>query len=152
MNYKNLIGAAAFLAVAGTSASAQTVTGGFYRQSDKPEVMYQFSSGAYCHVQNETQMAAFGGFGVVKVVPKMVMAGKYTGDCGWPNGFYRQSNAPHVFRLYGTTSIPNIGTDICHVVNEQQMRAFGGFRLVKVIQPTSDLGLGRRAITECANP
>jgi hypothetical protein len=133
------------------SASAQA-PGSFYRQSDRPEVMYQYTSNLYCHVQNETQMAAYGGFGKVKVVPRMQMAGRQTGDCGWPNGFYRRSNEPAVYRLSGRGIVPGIGPDICHVVNEQQMAAFGGFGLVKVVQPNSDLGRGRNPVTPCRNP
>jgi hypothetical protein len=37
-------------------------------------------------------------------------------------------------------------------VNEQQMAAFGGFGLVKVVQPTSELGRGRNQVAPCRNP
>ncbi|WP_157096330.1 hypothetical protein [Methylosinus sp. R-45379] len=98
------------------------------------------------------QMNAYGGFAQVKKVPVLAMVGRQTGDCGWPNGFYRRSNEPAVYRLSGQGVAPNIGADICHVVNEQQMAAFGGFRKVVVVEPISDLGRGRRAVTECKNP
>jgi len=132
---------------------AQTALFGFYRQSDRPEVYLQYSSTLYCHVQNEDQMAAYGGFGQVQVVPQLRMSGQQTGDCGWPNGFYRLNNRPEVYRLYGD-SIPqlHIGGGICHVVNEQQMAAYGGFGQVRVVNPTSDLGRGRGAVSECPNP
>lgn len=53
----------------GTLASAFLITGtvhsapvGFYRFEGNPAVFYQYSAANYCHVQNEVQMAAFGGF------------------------------------------------------------------------------------------
>lgn len=125
-----------------------TAAGGFYRQADRTEVMYQYTSSLFCHVQNEAQMAAYGGFSKVQVVPRLQMAGQQTGGCGWPNRFYRRSNEPKVYRLSG----PGFGSDICHVVNEQQMAAFGGFGKVTVVPPSSDLGRGRGAVTECKNP
>lgn len=106
----------------------------------------------YCHVQNESQMAAFGGFDQVKVVNSLTMTGKFTEGCGWPNGFYRRQSQPEVYRLTGNNGLPNTGNDICHVINEQQMAAFGGFGVVTVVQDHSDIGRGRNAITQCANP
>lgn len=147
-----MVGAFFMGALLTTQASAQAVVGGFYRQADRPAVMYQYMAGHYCHVQNEAQMAAFGGFAKVKVVPRIAMVGTQTGTCGWPNGFYRRSNEAAVYRLSGTGVVANVGPNICHVVNEQQMAAFGGFRLVKVVPPTSELGRGRSKITPCANP
>ena len=60
----------------GTSRSgrAACVPAKFYRQADKPEVYYQYTSDLYCHVQNESQMAAWGGFNKVQVVKKMGVA------------------------------------------------------------------------------
>lgn len=124
----------------------------FYRQSDQPEVYYQFRSDMHCHVQNEGQMAAFGGFDQVTIVTEVSMAGQFTGGCGWPNGFYRAEDRPEVYRLTGDNGLPNMGNDICHVVNEQQMAAFGGFGIVQVVQAGSDIGRGRGTIMPCANP
>jgi hypothetical protein len=124
-----------------SAAQAQTVVGGFYRQVDKAPVMYQYSASNYCHVQNEGQMAAFGGFAKVKVVSVLAMRGQQTGDCSWPDGFYRRSNEPAVYRLFDGS--------ICLVVNEQQMAAFGGFKLVKIVKPTSDLARGRGNFARC---
>jgi hypothetical protein len=123
----------------------------FYRQADKPEVYFQFSTEGHCHVQNEWQMAAYGGFDQVKVVPRVAMNGRFLGACGWPNGFYRRESKPEVYRLTGET-LPGIGQDICHVINETQMAAFGGFAQVKVVPDTSDIGRGRKAVRPCANP
>jgi hypothetical protein len=125
----------------------------FFRQRDQPAVMFQFQADMYCHVQNEDQMAAYGGFGQVRVVPRLQMAGQQTGDCDWPNGFYRRSNAPEVYRLFGgTPGLANVGGSICHVVNEQQMAAYGGFSQVRVVNPASDLGHGRGEVAPCPNP
>ena len=140
------------MVVALGQAQAQASAGSFYRQNNAAAVMYQYSGNNFCHVQNEAQMAAYGGFSRVQVVPRLMMAGMQSGTCGWPNGFYRRSDRPEVYRLSGSGGIPNVGADICHVVNEQQMAAFGGFRLVKVVPPNSDIGRGRRPVTPCRNP
>jgi len=131
---------------AGAGAQAQTAPGGFYRQANQAAVMYQYGPAIFCQVQNEAQMAAYGGFPKVIVVAQLKMAGKQTGSCGWPHGFYRKSNGPAVYRLYGA---PGSISEICHVINEQQMAAFGGFGQVKIVPPQSDLGRGRAAVTEC---
>lgn len=90
-------------------AQAQTTVGGFYRQANQTAVMYQYGRDLYCHVQNETQMAAFGGFSKVTQVPRLAMTGRQTGDCGWPNGFYRRSNETAVYRLYGPGGLAQCG-------------------------------------------
>lgn len=130
-------------------AQAQTAIGGFYRQSGQPAVLFQYTRDFYCQVQNEGQMAAYGGFSKVTEVPRLAMAGRQTGACSWPNGFYRRSNETAVYRLYGVGVVSGVGADICHVVNEQQMAAFGGFRQVRVVAPTSDLARGRGAVSPC---
>jgi len=133
------------------AASAQAV-GSFVRQSDRPEVYYQFRADMYCHVQNEAQMAAYGGFGRVQVVPRATMRGQFTGGCSFPNGFYRLRSRPEVYRLFGSNGLPNGGNDICHVVNEQQMARFGGFGIVRVVPDTSDVRRGRGSVRPCMNP
>jgi hypothetical protein len=129
----------------------------FFRQADRPEVMFQFRPDAHCHVQNQDQMAAYGGFARVQVVPALRMGGASTGECAWPDGFYRRSNGPEVYRLHGgdrnsDSTAFRIGHDICHVVNEEQMEAFGGFGQVRVVAPTSELENGRGRPRDCANP
>jgi hypothetical protein len=47
-------------------------------------------------------MNTFGGFGKVQVVNSLSLDGTNTGDCGWPNGFFRRSNQPEVYRMYGS--------------------------------------------------
>jgi hypothetical protein len=125
---------------------------GFYRQQNRPEVYLKYRSAFYCHVQNEEQMGTFGGFDKVKVSSSVNLVGKNTGDCGWPNGFFRRSNQPEVYRMYGG-GIPefNIGDSFCHVANEAQMNAFGGFEQVRVVPPSSDLGRGRNFTGDCSN-
>lgn len=144
--------AQAAVMAAGQPGSAQT-PGVFFRQADRAEVMMQYQPNLYCHVQNENQMAAYGGMGQVQVVPQLHMAGTQTGDCGWPNGFYRKGTDPAVYRLYGTGQQRfNLGESICHVTNEQQMAAYGGFSQVRAVSATSDLGRGRSPVVECPNP
>lgn len=128
--------------------------GNFYRQDGKPEVYFQYTPDHYCHVQNEAQMAAFGGFGKVEVLKELNLLGSTTGDCGWPNGFYRKNNDASVYNLSGSQPpyLPNLGRDICHVINETQMAAFGGFGKVVVIPDSSDIHRGRDAVTECTDP
>ncbi len=126
--------------------------GSFYRQSNRPEVYFQYTDLLYCHVQNEWQMNAYGGFNQVNVVSQLSLKGQKTGACGWPNGFYRRENQAAVYRMSGKGVAPNIGPDICHVINEQQMAQFGGFGVVMVVPGASDLNRGRGAISKCANP
>jgi len=139
------------LLATGDTASAQAI-GSFFRQSDRPEVYYQFRADMHCHVQNEAQMAAYGGFGRVQVVPRASMRGQFTGGCSFPNGFYRYRNRPEVYRLFGSNGLPNGGNDICHVVNEQQMARFGGFGIVRVVPDSSDIGRGRGQVRPCIGP
>jgi len=138
----------------GTSRSgrAACTPAKFYRQADRPEVYYQYTSDLSCRVQNESQMAAWGGFDKVQVVKKLNVAGRKTGDCGWPNGFYRRKSHPEVYRLSGKGIAPRIGPSACHVINETQMAAFGGFDKVMVVDDKSEIGRGRSAVTKCNNP
>jgi hypothetical protein len=128
--------------------------GPFFRQSDQAAVYFQYLPNMYCHVQNTDQMAAYGGFEKVKVVPKLQMKGQQTGVCGWPNGFYRLNNEPNVYRLYasGAPEAWNLGSNICHVTNPEQMAAYGGFEKVKVVSPDSKLGVGRGPVQPCFTP
>lgn len=127
-------------------------SGGLYRQSDQAAVVFNYAPDLYCRVQNEDQMAAYGGFERVQVVSQLPRRGRPTGDCGWPNGFYRRSDEAAVYRLSGVGVVPYVGGDICHVVDEQQMSAFGGFAQVRVVSPESDLGRGRWRVTDCVSP
>lgn len=126
---------------------------GFYRQKDHPEVSLVYKPGLQCHVQNDDQMTAFGGFWRVKILERLNLSGRNTGDCGFPNGFFRLSNRPEVFRLYGS-GIPelDIGDRFCHVTTEAQMNAYGGFSQVRVVHPGSNLGRGRTFTNGCPNP
>lgn len=126
---------------------------GFYKQQDRPEVYLVYRAGFYCHVQNPNQMDAFGGFGKVQVVNSLNLNATKTGGCGWPNGFFKLSNKPEVYRMYGG-GIPefNIGDSFCHVANPAQMNAYGGFGQVRAVSPSSDLGRGRQFTGKCSNP
>ena len=126
--------------------------GQFYKQVGQPAVMFQYTDTLWCHVQTPQQMNAYGGFKLQIKVPLLRMVGRQTGDCGWPNGFYRRSNEPAVYRLSGRGVVPNVGPGICRVANERQMAAFGGFRKVMVVEPESELGRGRGPVTVCKNP
>ncbi len=147
-------------------ANSQTATG-FYRQQNRPEVYLIFdylhnpldglvgnsSKGFYCHVQNEDQMNVFGGFGLVRTINSLNLPGRFTGDCGWPNGFFRLSNRPAVYKMYGELGRNsfNLGDRYCRVRNEAQMARYGGFGVVRVVSPSSNLGRGRNFIGACPN-
>jgi hypothetical protein len=131
-------------------SGGRSVAGGFYRQEGRPEVMFQYSQGSHCVVQNESQMAAFGGWARVQVVGSMQMRGANTGACLWPNGFYRRSNEPAVYRLHGLE--PAILGDLaCHVVNPAQMERFGGWGQLRVVPAGADLFRGREPPGECTD-
>lgn len=125
--------------------------GAFYRQLDRPEVMFQFGALAHCHVQNPSQMGAYGGFSRVRDVPRLALRGNSTGDCGWPNGFFRRTNEPAVYRLYGPGEL-RLGRLACLVVDPRQMALFGGFRVVTVVEQNSDLFRGREQPAPCPDP
>ncbi|MBE8968227.1 hypothetical protein IQ277_19000 [Nostocales cyanobacterium LEGE 12452] len=135
---------------------------GFYKQQNRPEVYLIYQRGFYCRVQNEDQMNAFGGFRLVSTRNLLNFSGRFTGDCGWPNGFFKLSNRPAVYRMFGTgfnvvpTGSPffslNLGNSYCRVRDEAQMNAYGGFGVVNFVSPSSDLGRGRRFRGVCPNP
>jgi hypothetical protein len=131
--------------------SAYATVGAFYRQLDRPEVMFQFAELHHCHVQNPSQMAAYGGFNQVREVPRLALRGNSTGDCGWPNGFFRRTDEPAVYRLHGPGA-GRLGRLACHVVDPRQMALFGGFRLVAVVEQNSDLFRGREQPAPCSDP
>jgi hypothetical protein len=128
---------------------------GFYRFEGHPAVFYQYSDQNYCHVQNEVQMAAFGGFNQVRVVNRNTLSGTQTGACGWPNGLYRGSQFREVYLLYGNSWIPNLGDKYCHVANENdlsQIEQTTGFRTTVInLQPSEyfDLKAGRSGTGTC---
>ncbi|MBD2730909.1 hypothetical protein H6G96_32480 [Nostoc sp. FACHB-892] len=136
-----------------TSQSAE----GFYKQRDRPEVYLIFNSsngGFYCHVQNEDQMKAYGGFGRVSPQNSLNFSGRFTGDCGWPNGFFRRSDRPAVYHMTGSlgSNAFKIGDLYCRVRDEAQMARYGGFGVVSVVSPSSNLGRGRNFRGTCPNP
>ncbi|PHM06545.1 hypothetical protein CK516_32805 [Nostoc sp. 'Peltigera malacea cyanobiont' DB3992] len=139
------------------SPAASQSSEGFYRQQDRPEVFLifnQLNGGFYCRVQNEDQMKAYGGFGLVRTRTSLNLSGRFTGDCGWPNGFFRRSNQAAVYRMYGSLGFNtfNIGDSYCHVRDEAQMGKYGGFGVVSVVSPSSNLGRGRNFRGVCPNP
>jgi len=125
--------------------------GGFLRQGNRQEVLFQYTPSGYCHVQNPAQMNAYGGFGQVRVVPVADPSGRFTGPCPWPNGFYRRSNEQAVYRLFGRGP-DGIGGRACHVVDPAQMARFGGFGRVTVVEPRSELFVDRERPGPCRNP
>jgi hypothetical protein len=132
----------------GPDRSDRPALGGFYRQRGGAAVMFQFAETLHCVVQNQSQMGIFGGFDRVLVVERLAMDGESTGICGWPNGFYRRSNEPHVYRLYGQGPL-GLGHRACHVTNPRQMTLFGGFAQVQVVEPSSNLFQNREQPAEC---
>lgn len=127
---------------------------GFYKTSARPSVFLVYNTKAFCHVQNEDQMAAFGGGDKVVTVSRLNFGGrKSTGDCGWPNGFFKRAGAAECYRMYGSgISSFNIGDGYCHVVDDAQMIAFGGYELMREVSSGSDLGRGRTFAGDCPNP
>jgi hypothetical protein len=100
--YRSLVSKVAVLSAIGVfipmfSTTAETQwPSGYYRQSNSSYVYYLNSSNStYCHVQNESQMEAFGGFRRVRVVggSNFLVGSRNIGECDWPNGGkeYRQS-------------------------------------------------------------
>jgi hypothetical protein len=122
----------------------------FLRKIDENAVYFQFQPAMYCHVQNDSQMAAYGGHGRVTITPEWRPKGSSTGRCGWPIGFYRKANEPAVYRVYQPFGPFSVGTQICHVTDEAQMFRFGGFGVVQVVSPDSDLHLGQQNTGSCA--
>jgi hypothetical protein len=118
--------------------------GGFFRQAQRPEVYWQFSGHQYCHVQNPAQMNAFGGFGQVRVMQNPPLRGEFAGPCPWPQGFWRRSDRPEVYLISRGR--------ICHVINPQQMEAYGGFGRVRVVPPDSRVTVGLGRVTPCPWP
>jgi hypothetical protein len=131
--------------------SAYAEIGAFYHQLDRPEVMFQFDALLHCHVQNPSQMAAFGGFSRVRNVPRLALRGTSAGECSWPNGFFRRTNEPAVYRLHGPGAL-RLGRFACLVTDPRQMALFGGFRLVAVVEQNSDLFHGREQPEACPDP
>ena len=127
------------------------VRGSFYKQQNQAAVMYQFDDAYQCHVQNPSQMIAFGGWSRVQTVQRLEMRGEFTGACGWPNGFYRRADQAAVYRLYGPGPA-KLGRYSCHVVDPRQMELFGGFGQVVTAEESSDLFRGREQPTECSDP
>ena len=84
---------------------------GFYRQTDGAAVYYvQPASKTVCMVANPSMMDAYGGFKSVHVVGRDVdiqAAGKMTGTCRWPPGYYRKPDTDVVYRVRET--------DVCRV-------------------------------------
>ena len=132
----------------GPDRSGRPALGGFYRQRGEAAVMFQFAESLHCVVQNPSQMGSFGGWDRVLVVERLAMEGNSTGICGWPNGFYRRSNEPHVYRLHGQGAL-GLGHRACHVVNPRQMALFGGFAQVQLVEPSSNLFQNREQPGEC---
>lgn len=146
-----LLAVSLFAAALPLVAEAQTSVGQFYRQSDRPEVMFQYDNDYHCHVQNPSQMEAWGGFGLVNTLPRVQMRGEFTGPCPFPDGFYRLSNDARVYRLYGGGMF-NVGEFSCYVTDPAQMARYGGFGQVRVIEPSSDISIARPRPGPCADP
>jgi hypothetical protein len=125
--------------------------GGFFRHRSEKAVSFVFKNDWKCTVQNEEQMAAFGGFNRVLVIDN---AGHLniadSGACGWPNGLYRRRDEREVFRLYGDELPARVGTKLCHVVDEEQLAKYGGG--VMEVAARTDLLRGRSHLGSCADP
>ncbi|MBD1846637.1 hypothetical protein H6F89_25090 [Cyanobacteria bacterium FACHB-63] len=131
-------------------SSSPAVTGGYYKSTDRPEVYaVNFTNLTYCHVQNPSQMNAFGGFNQVKrftptVANEFFSSKKFVGECRWGNGLYKRQHHPEVFHLFdnGTPSA-------CWVRTSNQVRQFGGWNKVRSVDDSSDLKVGRTFSEQC---
>jgi hypothetical protein len=132
-------------------SSAYAAIGGFYHQLDRPEVMFQFDALLHCHVQNPSQMNAFGGFSRVRNVPRLALRGTSAGECSWPNGFFRRTNEQTVYRLHGSGAM-RLGRFACYVTDPRQMALYGGFGQVAVVEQNSDLFHLREQPEACVDP
>jgi len=117
---------------------------GFYRRGSERTVRH-VQGDSVCAVVGEGQLAILGGSeGSIKVVGDGadLAAGKRdVGACPWPNGFYRYSNGPQVYRIEGAT--------ICSVRSEDQLKALGGKGRVKTVGPQAQLPSGKRDLGPC---
>ena len=124
--------------------------GSFYRQRDRPAVLFQYADRLHCTVQNPSQMIAFGGWQQVHTVDRLAMRGENVGICAWPNGYYRRTNESTVYRLHGRGAL-NLGRRACHVVDPRQMELFGGFAQLRVVEASSNLFQSREQPGECVD-
>lgn len=76
---------------------------GFYRYTDGQAVYYvQPAAKTICMVANPSMMESYGGFKVVRAVGHDVDiegAGKLTGTCRWPPGYYRKADTDVVYQV-----------------------------------------------------
>lgn len=122
------------------------LNGQFRRAGDRPEIYMSFHDGrSVCRVESQGHLRALGGETKVIVMPAgtNILSGKnYTGGCGWPNGMYRRSNEPEVFRMYDSQFY-------CHVPTEAALASLGGWSFVTTVDPGSDIGRGRVHKGQC---
>ena len=127
---------------------------GFYRGKGTAAVRYMRpDTGWSCHVQNETQMEAYGGFTRVQDVALMSTASSQSplfgradiGECAWPNGLFRYASgnlASYTIRgLYGVQCVVRDDAQL-----ERLKRSYGAVRL---IPETSDLFVNSRYAGNC---
>lgn len=119
----------------------------FVKREGKPEVYMIFKNGqSYCHVENESQLAANRAGTKVHPLPAdfdLDSGRRFLGKCGWPNGVFRRSNENQVFVLYDNEYL-------CHLNEEWLWRAgAGGPVLTIVADPNSDLARGREHKGTC---
>ena len=147
--------AAVVLAIAAmTPLSAQPRRGDdpvvFFRQQNLPQIVFQYSDTAYCHLQSEEQLQRHGAIGPFRRLPVRTPRGQFTGICPWPNGIYRRGDDPIVYWLRGRFEVVADAT-ACRVADATRLDRMGGERLVRVVAADADLLHGRQDIGICAD-
>ena len=139
--YVSALVVAVALGMIGTSAHAK-----FYQQKGDSKVWYMHGD-EYCLVTSPAQLMQLGGTGKVKTVKLSdnIFAGREkTGDCAWPQGFYQVHGDPRIYMIRDD--------EICHVQNQDQLKALGGKGDVRNLPGGTRIQGGVRDIGECRWP
>ena len=118
----------------------------FYQQQGDSKVWYMLGD-EYCLVTSPAQLKRLGGTGKVKSVKLSdnIFAGREkTGDCTWPQGFYQVRGDPRIYMIRDD--------EICHVQNQDQLKALGGRGDVIDLPGGTAIDSGVSDIGECRWP
>lgn len=132
--------------VIGSGLIAAPAHATFYQQQGDSRVWYM-SGDEYCLVTSPAQLKRLGGTGKVKSVKLSdnIFAGREkAGDCTWPQGFYQVQGDPKIYMIRDE--------EICHVQNQDQLKALGGRGDVIGLPGGTTINSGVREIGECRWP
>ena len=126
-------------------------TPGYYRSTSNSTTYFISSQDWYCHVQNPSQMEAFGGFAQIRdvhdVSQYLQTLQKNNGDCVWPNGVFKSTVDPTTFWLYE-------GNKFCWISSGSMLNAVlskTGYK-VRAVEPGSEIKVGRTYTEQCNWP